>query len=377
MTNQTKFTAPSFDRHTPLSWYREASTQAGFIKDPAQEKAIHALDQLWHQLIDFKEKRNRFLGRSLRSPVSPRGLYFWGGVGRGKSFLMDAFYGCLPYIRKKRVHFHAFMSEIHQRLNHLKNQENPVMALSAQIANEVRVLCFDEFHISHIADAMILGRLLEGLFAHGVVLVMTSNYAPDALYPNGLNRHNFLPTIDLIKQQLTVLNVDGGNDYRMRTLSHADVYFPVNEDGEKALSALFSRLTEGSKRLPEHIEILGRKIACLGQTNEAIWFDFEELFFTARSQEDYLRLAKKFRFIFISGIRPMTAAEQNEARRLTWFIDVLYDYRVKCCATISGSLNNLYTHGSFANEFVRTASRMQEMQSAEYLALPHLELDKQ
>lgn len=374
MTNQTKFTAPSFDRHTPLSWYREAAEQAGFIKDPAQEKAIHALDQLWHQLIDFKEKRNRFLGRSLRSPVSPKGLYFWGGVGRGKSFLMDAFYGCLPYIRKKRVHFHAFMSEIHQRLNNLKNQENPVMALSAQIAGEVRVLCFDEFHISHIADAMILGRLLEGLFLHGVVLVMTSNYAPDALYPNGLNRHNFLPTIDLIKQQLTVLNVDGGNDYRMRTLTNAEVYFPVNEDGEKALSALFSRLTEGSKRLPEHIEILGRKIACLGQTNEAIWFDFEELFFTARSQEDYLRLAKKFRFIFISGIRPMSAAEQNEARRLTWFIDVAYDYRVKCCATISGSLNELYTHGSFANEFTRTVSRMQEMQSEEYLALPHLAL---
>ena len=376
MSNQNKFTAPSFDRHSPLSWYREASTQAGFIKDPAQEKAIHALDQLWHQLIDFKEKRNRFLGRSLRSPVSPRGLYFWGGVGRGKSFLMDAFYGCLPYIRKKRVHFHAFMSDIHQRLNNLKNQENPVMALSAQIAREVRVLCFDEFHISHIADAMILGRLLEGLFAHGVVLVMTSNYAPDALYPNGLNRHNFLPTIDLIKQQLTVLNVDGGNDYRMRTLTHAEVYFPLNEDGEKALSAVFDRLTQGQKRLPETIEILGRKIKCKGQTTHAIGFDFEELFFTARSQEDYLRLAKKFRFIFISGIRPMTAAEQNEARRLTWFIDVLYDYRVKCCATISGSLNNLYTHVSFANEFVRTASRMQEMQSAEYLALPHLELDK-
>ncbi|MBQ9183665.1 MAG: AFG1 family ATPase [Neisseriaceae bacterium] len=377
MSAEKKFTAPSYANHSPLSWYREAATQAGFIQDPAQEMAIDALDQLWHQLMDFKAKRNRFLGRSWRSPVSPKGLYFWGGVGRGKSFLMDAFYGCLPYNRKKRVHFHAFMSDIHQRLNHLKNQENPMETLAKQIADEVRVLCFDEFHISHIADAMILGRLLDGLFAHGVVLVMTSNYAPDALYPNGLNRHNFLPTIDLIKQQLTVLNVDGGSDHRMRTLTNAEVYFPLNDNGEQQLSAIFDRITQGQNRLPESIEILGRTIVCKKQTDEAIWFDFEELFFTARSQEDYLRLAKKFRFIFISGIRPMTAAEQNEARRVTWFIDVLYDYRVKWCATISGSLNELYTHGSFANEFVRTVSRMQEMQSTEYLALPHLTLDKQ
>ena len=372
MSEQHKFIAPSYTNHSPLSWYQEAAKQSGFIKDPAQQEAIQALDQLWHQLIDFKEKRNRFLGRSLRSPISPKGLYFWGGVGRGKSFLMDAFYGCLPYIRKKRIHFHAFMSEIHQRLNKLKNQENPVLALSAQIANEVRVLCFDEFHISHIADAMILGRLLEGLFANGVVLVMTSNYAPDELYPNGLNRHNFLPTIDLIKQQLTILNVDGGSDHRMRTLTRADVYFPLNETGEKELSTLFEQLTQGQKRLPETIEILGRNITCKGQTQETIWFDFEELFFTARSQEDYLRLAQKFSFILISGIRPLSPTEQNEARRLTWFIDVLYDYRVKLCATLSGDLASLYTHGSFANEFARTASRMQEMQSEEYLALSHL-----
>ena len=377
MSAEKKFTAPSYANHSPLSWYREAAKQTGFIHDSAQEIAIDALEQLWQQLMDFKAKRNRFLGRSWRSPVSPKGLYFWGGVGRGKSFLMDAFYGCLPYNRKKRVHFHAFMSDIHQRLNRLKNQENPMETLAKQIADEVRVLCFDEFHISHIADAMILGRLLDGLFAHGVVLVMTSNYAPDALYPNGLNRHNFLPTIDLIKQQLTILNVDGGSDHRMRTLTNAEVYFPLNDNGEQQLSAIFERMTEGQKRLPESIEILGRTIACKKQTDEAIWFDFEELFFTTRSQEDYLRLAKKFRFIFISGIRPMTAAEQNEARRVTWFIDVLYDYRVKCCATISGSLNELYTHGSFANEFVRTVSRMQEMQSTEYLALPHLTLDKQ
>ncbi len=162
----------------------------------------------------------------------------------------------------------------------------------------------------------------------------------------------------------------------MRTLTNAEVYFPLNDSGEQQLSAIFDRITQGQNRLPESIEILGRTIACKKQTDEAIWFDFEELFFTARSQEDYLRLAKKFRFIFISGIRPMTAAEQNEARRVTWFIDVLYDYRVKCCATLSGNLNELYTHGSFANEFTRTVSRMQEMQSTEYLALPHLELDK-
>lgn len=370
------FQAPSYQGHTPLSWYKLAQESAGFIHDEAQKKAIEALDELWHQLVDFKQKRNRFLGKSLRSPESPIGLYFWGGVGRGKSFLMDAFFGCLPYKRKKRVHFHAFMSDIHQRLHALKHQENPIEAAASDIAKEVRVLCFDEFHVSHIADAMILGRLLDSLFNRGVVLVMTSNYAPDGLYPQGLNRHSFLPTIELIKQKLKIINVDGGIDHRQRVLDSAEIFFPNNETGETQLLELFNQITLGQIRLPESIEILGRKLNVKARTDKVIWFDFEELFFTARSHEDYLKLAQQFRFIFVSGVRELSQAEQSEARRLTWFIDVLYDYRVKWCATMTTSPENIYTQGAFANEFARTASRMKEMQSREYLLQDHLILDK-
>ena len=224
MSNRDQlFTPPPFENHSPLTWYQAAAEQPNFIRDEAQARAIEYLDRLWTELMMFKRKRNRFLGRSLRSPQVPKGLYFYGGVGRGKSFLMDAFFGCLPYRRKRRVHFHAFMAEIHQRLKVLKSEANPLKAVATEIAKETRVLCFDEFHVSDIADAMILGRLLENLLSEGVVLVATSNYAPSELYPQGQNRSSFLPTIALIESNLTVLNVDGGEDYRLRTLRPAEI----------------------------------------------------------------------------------------------------------------------------------------------------------
>ena len=179
--NENRFVAPAFTNHSPLTWYQAASEQPAFIRDAAQAKAIEYLDKLWTELMMFKRKRNRFLGRSLRSPQLPKGLYFYGGVGRGKSFLMDVFYGCLPYKRKRRVHFHAFMAEVHKRMKALRGEPDPLKAVAAEIAKETRVLCFDEFHVSDIADAMILGRLLENLFEDGVVLVATSNYAPAEL----------------------------------------------------------------------------------------------------------------------------------------------------------------------------------------------------
>ncbi|MDO5686044.1 MAG: cell division protein ZapE [Neisseria sp.] len=377
MTKNISFQAPSYENHSPLSWYHEAAARAGFIRDAAQEQAVEMLDQLWEQLIDFKQKRNRFLGRSLRSPVSPRGLYLWGGVGRGKSFLMDAFFGCLPYVRKRRVHFHAFMADIHRRMRELKHAENPLAAVAAEIAKEVRVLCFDEFHVSDIADAMILGRLLDGLFAHGVVLVATSNYAPQDLYPQGQNRSSFLPTIALIETKLTVLNVDSGEDYRLRTLTRADVYFhPANQANEDKLAAVFDKLTGQQSRLPEPLEILGRTLPVKARTAEVVWFDFHTLCFTPRSQQDYLYLAENYRFVLVSGIQKLSPSERSEARRLTWLIDVFYDYRVKWCATFDVLPEEIYTEGDFAEEFTRTVSRMQEMQSEDYLHLPHLTLDK-
>lgn len=375
--NSNRFVSPPYHNHSPLTWYQAASQQAAFIRDAAQARAIEHLDRLWTELMMFKRKRNRFLGRSLRSPQLPKGLYFYGGVGRGKSFLMDAFYGCLPYRRKRRVHFHAFMAEIHQRLRGLKSEANPLKAVAAEIAKETRVLCFDEFHVSDIADAMILGRLLENLFNEGVVLVATSNYAPSELYPQGQNRSSFLPTIALIEEKLTILNVEGGEDYRHRTLTAAEVfYIPANDENERKLADLFTQVTAGQVERPSEIEIHGRMLRCKKRTDKAIWFDFRMLCFGPRSQADYLYLSEHYEMIFVSGIEKLSQAERAEARRLTWLIDVMYDYRVKFCATCDVPVGEIYVEGDFAQEFVRTASRLTEMQSQEYLNLPHLTLGK-
>ena len=375
--NSNRFVPPPYHNHSPLTWYQAASQQTAFIRDAAQARAIEHLDRLWTELMMFKRKRNRFLGRSLRSPQLPKGLYFYGGVGRGKSFLMDAFYGCLPYRRKRRVHFHAFMAEIHQRLRGLKSEANPLKAVAAEIAKETRVLCFDEFHVSDIADAMILGRLLENLFNEGVVLVATSNYAPAELYPQGQNRSSFLPTIALIEEKLTILNVDGGEDYRHRTLTAAEVfYIPANDENERKLADLFTQVTAGQVERPSEIEIHGRMLRCKKRTDKAIWFDFRMLCFGPRSQADYLYLSEHYEMIFVSGIEKLSQAERAEARRLTWLIDVMYDYRVKFCATCDVPVGEIYVEGDFAQEFVRTASRLTEMQSQEYLNLPHLTLGK-
>lgn len=369
------FKAPPFENHSPLTWYQAASQLPNFIRDDAQAAAIEHLDRLWTELMMFKRKRNRFLGRSLRSPQVPKGLYFYGGVGRGKSFLMDAFFGCLPYRRKRRVHFHAFMAEIHRRLKALKSESNPLKSVAAEITKETRVLCFDEFHVSDIADAMILGRLLENLLNEGVVLVATSNYAPSELYPQGQNRSGFLPTIALIESSLTVLNVDGGEDYRLRTLRPAEIFFtPANEENEAKLAKLFKEMTGITDLNPGISTIHGREIPHKAESGRIIWFDFRALCFSPRSQSDYLYLAEHYEMVFISGLEQLSPQEKAEARRLTWLIDVLYDFRVKLCATGAVDVNHIYTEGDFAEEFTRTASRMVEMQSEVYLEQPHLTL---
>ena len=371
----SSFVPPPFQGERPVTWYAQAKQSPGFISDPAQEMAIGYLDRLWGELMAFKQKRNRFLGRSIRSPQSPKGLYLWGGVGRGKSFLMDVFYGCLPYRRKRRVHFHAFMAEIHQRLADLKSEENPVDVVAAELAREVRVLCFDEFHVSDIADAMILGRLLEGLFSRGVVMVATSNYEPRNLYFEGQNRSSFLPTIALIEDNLQVLNVDGGEDHRLRTLTQAPVFLvPNNAEHEKQLADLFEKMTSGQERLDTSITIWDRPLQAKVHTSRAIWFEFETLCFGPRSQADYLYLAQHYQMVFVSNMTQLSALQRNEARRLTWLIDVFYDYRVKMCATSAVEAAEIYVEGSFAEEFKRTVSRMVEMESTSYLSLPHLSL---
>lgn len=357
---------------SPKAWYQVASEQPGFIHDAAQAAAIDELDKLWHQLVDFKAKRNRFLGRSLRSPDVPSGLYFWGGVGRGKSFLMDAFYACVPYRRKRRIHFHNFMAEVHRELKLLAREKDPMLALADKIARNTRLLCFDEFHVSDIADAMILGRLMAALFERGVVLVTTSNYPPDGLYPNGLQRQNFLPTIELLKRELKVLNVDSGNDYRLRELTREPLFMvPANADSEARMQVMFDRLSSGTTLPESHVEVLGRQIPVKKLAPGVIWFDFKGICGGPRAQTDYLEIAQEYHTVFLSDIPKLTAKDAAEARRFTWLVDVFYDNRVKLVASAATQPEELYTEGVQASEFFRTASRLTEMQSRSYLELPH------
>ncbi|MDK2126597.1 cell division protein ZapE [Chitinimonas sp. DQS-5] len=357
----------------PSEWYDLATRQSGFSRDAAQENAVRHLQRLFDELVAFKQKRNRLFGRSLLpQPKVPRGLYFWGGVGRGKSFLMDAFFACVPYQRKKRMHFHNFMKSVHDEMRAHSNESDPLLKVAAKIATETRLLCFDEFHVSDIADAMILGRLLKQLFELGVVLVATSNYEPDGLYPNGLQRANFLPTIALMKEKLDVVNVDGGNDYRMRTLTRARTYLsPITPETEGVLQGIFDSLAHGSA-LPTSLTIEGRQIEARRHVGGMVWFDFATLCGGPRSQNDYLELARQYHTILLSNVPKLGARHASEARRFTWLVDVFYDHRVKLVLSAETDPDHLYTEGQMANEFFRTASRLTEMQSQEYLALPHL-----
>lgn len=370
--SQHVFTAHIQPGTPPLQWYEAAAGQEGFQRDASQENAIRHLQRLYDDLLEFKRKRDRLFGRSLLpSPDVPKGLYFWGGVGRGKSFLMDGFFACLPYKRKRRLHFHHFMQEVHDGLRALKNETDPLATVAANIARHTRVLCFDEFHVSDIADAMILGRLFTHLFDLGTVLVATSNYAPDDLYPNGLQRHNFLPTIALLKQHVEVVNVDGGNDYRMRTLTQARTYLtPITPDTDKELASIFSKLATASDLSCEMV-IEERKVTALRHAPGVVWFSFKELCDGPRSQTDYLWLARQYHTVILSDVPVLTAKEASAARRLTWLVDVFYDYRVKLIISAQTEAEAIYTEGSFAHEFFRTASRLTEMQSTDYLSLPH------
>jgi cell division protein ZapE len=349
----------------PTRWYAAFQQTQGFQPDPAQETAVERLQALHDALVIFKGRSRGLLARTLlwadQSP--PRGIYLYGGVGRGKSALMDAFFAGLPYRRKRRVHFHPFMREVHEALRQHVNEADPLTSVAAEIARATRVLCFDEFHVSDIADAMILSRLLETLFARGVVLVVTSNYAPAGLYPEGLQRERFLPAIALLERQLDVLCVDGGVDHRRRALEREPVFFtPLDAAAESALAALYRRTTGQGPRDGE-IEILGRRLRYRGHASGVIWFDFDALCGGPRSQLDYLKLAESHALLMLSGVPLMTPAMAAEARRFTWLIDILYDHHVPIALSAAAALDQLYPEGRLSGEFVRTVSRLEEMQS--------------
>ncbi len=354
-----------------LDAYEAQLKVRGYKSDPEQRAAVQRLQQLYTDLIGFKAARRGTLRKLLARPRLPRSVYFWGGVGRGKSFLMDCFFDAVPYQRKRRVHFHAFMQEVQNDLKNFNDTPDPLQRVAERIARQTRLLCFDEFHVSDIADAMILGRLLDALFARGVIFVMTSNYPPDGLYPNGLQRINFLPAIEMIKRRFDVLEVDHGTDYRLRTLEKIEIYLVPDDDAAgRKMREDFRRLAASDGETGA-IDLLGRQLPVVRRAPGVIWFDFTTLCGGPRSQNDYLEIAREHHTLLLSGVPRMSAGNASEARRFTWLVDVLYDHRVKLVMSAEVEAHELYTTGHNAHEFVRTVSRLMEMRSRDYLAEAH------
>jgi len=343
----------------------------GSAPDPAQRAAAARLDRLADELESFKAARQSTLKRLLSPPDVPRGVYLWGGVGRGKSLLMDAFFAAVEIRRKVRVHFHAFMRDVHVELATLKDVEDPLATVAANIARRHRLVCFDEFHVSEIADAMILGRLLDHLFGNGVVFVMTSNFRPDRLWPDGLQRDRFQPAIDALARELDVVEVDGGVDYRLRTLEQAPTWLvPAGRDADEALTHTFDAMAAGPDE-DHRLAIEGRTMLARRRAGSAVWFEFAALCDGPRSQRDYLEIARRFAVVMVSGIPALGPATADQARRFTWLVDILYDHDVKLVASAAAEPDALYREGPAAHEFPRTASRLVEMRTRDYMARPH------
>ena len=345
--------------------------QRRIVLDPSQQAALARLVSLQDAFADFVRARRSLLRRWFNPPVPPHGVYLWGGVGRGKSFLMDAFYAAVPLRRKTRVHFHAFMKGVHDELRSLRHAVDPLDTVGARIARRYRLVCFDEFHVSDVADAMILGRLLTALFQRGVVFVMTSNYHPDDLYPNGLQRERLLPTIALLQKWLDVIEIDGGTDYRLRELEHVSAYYvaaPGAADAE--LAAVFDRMRPGPDEDPR-ITIEARSLKAKRRAGGVVWFSFATLCEGPRSQVDYLELARRFAVVIVSDVPRLTVDMGNAARRFTWLVDVLYDHRVKLLLSAAVPATDLYLEGPNSQDFARTVSRLIEMRTREYMAMPH------
>lgn len=361
---------------TPWQSYQADLQREDFSHDPAQEKAVALLQDLYDRLLASGDPHAgfaRFWRRWQKTPVEPEiGLYLWGGVGRGKTYLVDTFHDCLPIERKMRVHFHRFMQRVHADLTSLEGEKNPLLMVADRIADETRVICFDEFFVTDIADAMILGGLMEALFQRGVTLVATSNIVPEKLYENGLQRQRFLPAIALIEKYTQVVNVDAGVDYRLRTLQQAELYhYPLDDSADSSLRDSFDRLAPTPGKHWERLQVNGRYLTCRCLADDVAWFDFAELCDGPRSQNDYIELAREFHAVLISGVPGMGVGTDDQARRFVNLVDEFYDRNVKLVLAADRPLLELYGGGGLEFEFQRTISRLQEMQSYEYLAREH------
>ncbi len=367
---------------TPWDRYQADLAKPNFSHDPAQEAAVRALQDLYLRLEDASASSQtaaqRGLGRLLQrlKPVEPpppvRGLYLWGGVGRGKTYLMDTFYDCLPFADKQRMHFHRFMHMVHGRLKEIRDQQDPLRLVAREFAGSTRVLCFDEFFVSDITDAMLLGGLLDELFRRGLTLVATSNIPPKDLYRNGLQRERFLPAIRLLEQHTEVMNVDGGTDYRLRYLEQAEIFHaPLDEAAEEMLEEEFEQLSPEQGKRDTTIAIEGRRIPVRALADDVVWFDFAALCDGPRSQTDYMEVAREFHTVLLSGVPVLDVTMENQARRFISLVDEFYDRNVKLIITAAAEPENLYRGQRLRFEFERTVSRLLEMQSREYLGRAH------
>jgi cell division protein ZapE len=357
--------------------YDQELLSRGYEADPAQLRAVEALERCAQKWAAYQESISSPFRFLKKKPTLPRGVYMFGGVGRGKSFLMDCFYNAVPVKDKTRLHFHEFMREVHREMTLMQGTVNPLQELGKRMAKRYQLICFDEFHVADITDAMILHRLLVSLFENGVSFVTTSNFKPDNLYPDGLHRDRLLPAIALLNQRMEVLNVDNGTDYRRRTLEMVKLYHcPLGEEADTAMTDAFNKLVSSQDEDPVlHIE--AREIMSRRRAGGVVWFDFRTLCGGPRSQNDYLEIATQFHTVLLSNVPMMPLSMASEARRFTWLIDVLYDRRVKLILSAEVQPEALYTKGPLAHEFPRTISRLHEMQSSEFLALEHRTVDTQ
>ena len=352
-----------------LELYLGDVAHRGFRDDPAQRHVAEHLDRV---LADLRRRRPQGLLSRLRRPEPVRGLYIHGGVGRGKTYLMDRFFDLAPGEAKLRQHFHRFMQRVHDELAELKGRSDPLDTVAQKIAAATPLICFDEFFVSDIADAMILGRLFGNLFDAGVTLVATSNVHPDELYRDGLQRSRFLPAIERLKQHTTVVEAAGDTDYRLRVLEQAQIYhYPLDEQAGENLCRYFDGIAPCAPVLDGQIEIAHRAIDFVRRADGIIWFDFDALCAGPRGVEDYIEIARCFATVIVSDIPVLGVESENEARRFIALVDEFYDRRVKLFISASAALEALYTGNRLRFEFRRTMSRLREMQGHDYLALAH------
>lgn len=361
-----------------LDRYQHDLRRNGFVHDAVQEHAVYQLQKISDSLVERYEQMHNANGlmrirlkKLHKEPV--QGLYMWGGVGRGKTYLMDLFYDSLPFRRKLRMHFHRFMQRVHQELNSLRGTKNPLEIVADRLRGEAVVICFDEFFVTDITDAMLLGGLFEKLFERGVTLVATSNIIPDRLYENGLQRERFLPAIAMLKKYCDVLNVDAGVDYRLRVLEQATLYFsPLGAAAEQAMHNNFDALTHRISKGEGSISINERNIRVIDHSDHVLWASFTELCETPRSAEDYIEMSRQYRYVLLSNVPVLDARNDNATRRFINLVDEFYDRRVKLIISAAADIDHIYEGGRLNFEIERTKSRLLEMQSKEYLALEHL-----